>query len=143
MGKQLNLNLAMNLNNYTIKAQEVVQQAAQIAQGNGQQTVETGHVLKAILDDDPNTVGFLSKKAGVDTSRLTLALDAIVNGNPKVSVLGGADGATDRQQGIYLGNDLNAALQRATTQMKEFGDEFVSVEMILLSLVGGRDAVAT
>ena len=128
----------MNLNNYTIKAQEVVQQAAQIAQGNGQQTVETGHVLKAILDDDPNTVGFLSKKAGVDTSRLTLALDAIVNGYPRVSVSGQTD-----QQGIYLGNDLNAALQRATTQMKDFGDEFVSVEMMLLGLVGGKDAVAT
>ena len=128
----------MNLNNYTIKAQEVVQQAAQIAQGNGQQTVETGHVLKAILDDDPNTVGFLSKKAGVDTSRLTLALDAIVNGYPRVSVSGQTD-----QQGIYLGNDLTAALQRATTQMKDFGDEFVSVEMMLLGLVGGKDAVAT
>ena len=128
----------MNFNNYTIKAQEVVQQAAQIAQGNLQQTVETGHVLKAILDDDPNTVGFLSKKTGVDTSRLTLALDAIVNGYPKVSVSGQTD-----QQGIYLGNDLNAALQRAQTQMKDFGDEFVSVEMILLGLVGGKDAVAT
>ena len=126
----------MNFNNYTIKAQEVVQQAAQIAQGNQQQTVETGHVLKAILDDDPNTVGFLSKKAGVDTSRLTLALDAIVNGYPKVSVSGGG------QQGIYLGNDLNAALQRAQTQMKEFGDEYVSVEMMLLGLVGGKDTVA-
>ena len=128
----------MNLNNYTIKAQEVVQQAAQIAQGNQQQTVETGHVLKAILDDDPNTVGFLSKKAGVDTSRLTLALDAIVNGYPKVSVSGGT-----QQPGIYLGNDLNGALQRAQTQMKEFGDEYVSVEMMLLGLVGGKDAVAT
>ena len=127
----------MNLNNYTIKAQEVVQQAAQIAQGNQQQTVETGHVLKAILDDDPNTVGFLTKKAGVDTSRLTLALDAIVNGYPKVSVSGST------QPGIYLGNDLNAALQRAQTQMKEFGDEFVSVEMMLLGLLGGKDAVAT
>jgi ATP-dependent Clp protease ATP-binding subunit ClpB len=128
----------MNLNNYTIKAQEVVQQAAQIAQGNQQQTVETGHVLKAILDDDPNTVGFLSKKVGVDTTRLTLALDAIVNGYPKVSVSGGG-----QQQGIYLGNDLNAALQRAQTQMKDFGDEFVSVEMMLLGLVGGKDTVAT
>ncbi|GAB3640968.1 ATP-dependent chaperone ClpB [Spirosoma arcticum] len=127
----------MNFNNYTIKAQEVVQQATQIAQGNSQQTVETGHVLKAILDDDPNTVGFLSKKAGVDTSRLTLALDAIVNGYPKVSVSG------NTQQGIYLGNDLNAALQRAQTQMKDFGDEYVSIEMMLLGLVGGKDAVAT
>ncbi|WP_019990606.1 ATP-dependent chaperone ClpB [Rudanella lutea] len=127
----------MNFNNYTIKAQEVVQHAAQMAQGNGQQTVETGHVLKAILEEDPNTVGFLARKLGSDTKKLTLALDAIVNGYPKVSISGGS------QQGIYLGNELNAALQRAQTQMKDFGDEFVSVEMMLLGLVGGKDAVAT
>lgn len=52
----------MNFNNYTIKGQEVIQQAAQIAQGNQQQAVETGHVLKAILDEDPNTMGFIAKK---------------------------------------------------------------------------------
>lgn len=131
----------MNFNNYTIKAQEVVQHAAQMAQGNQQQTVETGHVLKAILEEDPNTVGFLAKKLGTDTKRLTLALDAIVNGYPKVSV-SGSTGATDRPQGIYLGNDLNAALSRAQTQMNDFGDEYVSVEMMLLGLVGGKDAVA-
>ncbi|WP_077924120.1 ATP-dependent chaperone ClpB [Spirosoma sp. 209] len=127
----------MNVNNYTIKAQEVVQHAAQMAQGNQQQTVETGHVLKAILEEDPNTVGFLARKLGTDIKRLTLALDAIINGYPKVVVAGG------QQQGIYLGNDLNAALQRAQTQMKDFGDEYVSVEMMLLGLVGGKDTVAT
>ena len=127
----------MNLNAYTIKAQEIIQQAAQVAQGNGQQTVETGHVLKAILDEDPNTVGFLAKKSGVDTSRLTMALDAIVNGYPKVSVSG------SDQPSIYLGNELNAALQRATTHMKAFGDEYVSVELMLLGLVGGKDTIAT
>jgi len=127
----------MNVNNYTIKAQEVVQHAAQMAQGNQQQTVETGHVLKAILEEDPNTVGFLARKLGTDVKRLTLALDAIINGYPKVVVAGG------QQQGIYLGNDLNAALQRAQTQLKDFGDEYVSVEMILLGLVGGKDTVAT
>ncbi len=127
----------MNLNAYTIKAQEIIQQAAQIAQGNGQQTVETGHVLKAILDEDPNTVGFLAKKSGVDSSRLTMALDAIVSSYPKVT-LSGSD-----QQGIYLGNDLNAALQRATTNMKTFGDEYVSVELMLLGLIGGKDTIAT
>ena len=127
----------MNVNNYTLKAQELVQHAAQIAQGNQQQTVETGHVLKAILEEDPNTVGFLAKKIGTDTNRLTMALDAIVNGYPKVSVSG------DQPPGIYLGTELNAALQRAQTQMKEFGDEYVSVEMMLLGLVGGKDAVAT
>ncbi|GAB3334411.1 ATP-dependent chaperone ClpB [Larkinella ripae] len=127
----------MNLNAYTIKAQEVIQQAAQIAQGNQQQSVETGHVLKAILDEDPNTMGFLSKKTGVNASRLTLALDAIVNGYPKVSV--GAQGASN----IYLGNDLNAALQRGSGFLKEFGDEYVSIELILLGLASGKDAIAS
>jgi ATP-dependent Clp protease ATP-binding subunit ClpB len=132
----------MNVNNYTIKAQEVVQHAAQMAQGNQQQTIETGHVLKAILEEDPNTVGYLARKLGTDSKRLTLALDAIVNGYPKVVVSGENPGAPDRS-GIYLGNDLNAALQRAQNQMKDFGDEYVSIEMMLLGLVGGRDAVAT
>ncbi len=129
----------MNLQNYTIKAQEVVQQAAQIAQGNQQQTVETGHVLKAILDEDPNTVGYLTKRMGVDSSRLILALTAIVTGYPNVVV----SGQQPAGQPIYLGNDLNATLQRAQNQLKDFGDEYVSVEMLLLGLVGGRDAIAT
>jgi ATP-dependent Clp protease ATP-binding subunit ClpB len=131
------LNPIMNLSNYTIKAQEVIQHAAQMAQGNSQQTIETGHVLKAILEEDPNTVGFLAKKLGTDSRRLTLALDAIVSGYPKVSVSGGQEGS------IYLGSDLNAAMQRAQAQMKDFGDEYVSVEMLLLGLVGGKDTVAT
>ncbi|MEZ0539723.1 ATP-dependent chaperone ClpB [Fibrella arboris] len=127
----------MDFKNYTIKAQEVVQQAAQIAQGNQQQAVETGHVLKAILDEDPNTVGYLAKNVGTDISRLNLALNAIVTGYPKVVVSGSTE------QGIYLGSDLNSALQRATTFLKEFGDDYVSVELMLLGLVGGKDAVAT
>ncbi|MBO0929823.1 ATP-dependent chaperone ClpB [Fibrella aquatilis] len=127
----------MNLNQYTVKAQEVVQYAAQLAQGNSQQTVETGHVLKAILEEDPNATGFLAKAVGTDVSRLNLALDAIVKGYPKV-VISGTD-----QQGIYLSNDLNAAMQRATSSLKDFGDEYVSVELLLLGLLGGKDAVAT
>ena len=127
----------MNFNNYTIKAQEIIQQAAQIAQGNQQQAVETGHVLKAILDEDPNTIGYLAKKTGISPNRLTLALDAIINGYPKVSV--GAGGSNN----IYLGSDLNATLQRATSLLKEFGDEYVSVEVLLVGLAGGKDSVAT
>jgi ATP-dependent Clp protease ATP-binding subunit ClpB len=126
----------MNLNQYTVKAQEVVQQAAQMAQGNSQQTVETGHLLKAILEEDPNATGFLAKAVGTDVSRLNLALDAIVKGYPKVVVSGD-------QQGIYLSNDVNSAMQRATNALAHFGDEYVSVELLLLGLVGGKDAVTT
>jgi len=127
----------MNVNNYTIKAQETIQKAAQIAQGNQQQLIETGHVLKAILDEDPNTIGFLAKKIGTEPTQLTMALDAIVAGYPKA--------ATSNNDGsnVYLGNDLNAALQRASGYMKEFNDQYVSVELMLLGLASGKDATAT
>lgn len=121
----------MNFNQYTIKAQEVIQQAVQIAQGNQQQAVETGHVLKALLEDDANTLGFLMKKANVNQSLLETRLDAIVDGYPKVS--GGQP---------YLGNDLQAALNKAQAFLKDFDDEFVSIELILLGLTAGKDAVA-
>jgi ATP-dependent Clp protease ATP-binding subunit ClpB len=121
----------MNFNQYTIKAQEVIQQAAQIAQANQQQAVETGHVLKAILQEDVNTSAFLMKKLNVNQSALTQALEAIVNGYPRVS---GAQ--------TYLGNDLNTALTKAQSYLKGFNDEFVSIELMLLGLQAGKDAVA-
>ncbi|GAB2791060.1 ATP-dependent chaperone ClpB [Rhabdobacter roseus] len=122
---------AMNFNQYTLKAQEVIQQAAQIAQGNQQQAVETGHVLRAILQEDDNTSGYLMKRLGVNQLRLEQATEAIVNGYPRVS--GGQ---------TYLGSDLSQTLQKAQGYLKEFGDEYVSVELLLLGLLSGKDAVA-
>ncbi|HEV7347542.1 ATP-dependent chaperone ClpB [Telluribacter sp.] len=121
----------MDFNQYTIKAQEVIQQAAQIAQGNQQQAVETGHVLKAILQEDVNTSGFLLKKLNVNQQRVMQAVDAVIKSYPRV---------TSTQ--TFLGNDLSAALNKAQTYLKEFGDEFVSIELLLLGIVGGKDAVA-
>ncbi|WP_247235257.1 ATP-dependent chaperone ClpB [Telluribacter sp. SYSU D00476] len=121
----------MNFNQYTIKAQEVIQHAAQIAQGNQQQAIETGHVLKAILEEDISTSGFLMKKLNVNHQRLQQALDAIISGYPKVS-----------SSQVFLGNDLSTALTKAQSYLKEFNDEFVSIELILLGLVGGKDSVA-
>ncbi|GAB3166836.1 ATP-dependent chaperone ClpB [Telluribacter humicola] len=121
----------MNFNQYTIKAQEVIQQGAQIAQGNQQQAIETGHILKAILEEDGNTSGFLMKKLNVNQLRLQQALDAIISGYPKVS-----------SSQVFLGNDLSTALTKAQSYLKEFNDEFVSIELILLGLVGGKDSVA-
>ena len=93
----------MNFNNFTIKAQEAVQQATELAGANQQQAIETGHLLKGILQADENVVGFLMKKLGVNQTLLTQRLDALVAAYPKVS--GGSP---------YLSNDANAALQRAT-----------------------------
>jgi ATP-dependent Clp protease ATP-binding subunit ClpB len=121
----------MNFDQYTIKAQEVIQQAAQMAQGNQQQAVETGHVLKAILQEDVSTSGFLMKKQNVNQQRLSQALEAIVNGYPRVS-----------STQTFLGNDLSAAMTKAQTYLKEFNDEFVSIELLLLGILAGKDGVA-
>ncbi|TGE07632.1 ATP-dependent chaperone ClpB [Hymenobacter fodinae] len=122
----------MNFNNYTIKAQEAVQKATEIAGGNQQQAIETGHLLKGLFQSDENVLSFLAKKLGVNLNILTPRLDAVVTGYPRVS--GGSP---------YLSNEAAAALQRATGFLKEFDDEYVSVEHLLLGLLGGKDAVAT
>ncbi|GAB2545509.1 ATP-dependent chaperone ClpB [Rufibacter soli] len=122
----------MNFNNYTIKSQEAVQKATEIAGGNQQQAIETGHLLKGILQTDENVSNFYFKKLGVNVNQLNTRLDEIVNGYPKVS--GGSP---------YLGNDAAAALQKATSYLKEFGDEYVAIEHLLLGLLGGKDKVAT
>ncbi|SET81518.1 ATP-dependent chaperone ClpB [Hymenobacter actinosclerus] len=122
----------MNFNNYTIKAQETVQKATELAGGNQQQAIETGHLLKGLFQSDENVLSFLAKKLGVNLNILGPRLDDIVAAYPRVS--GGSP---------YLSNDANAALQRATGYLKEFGDEYVSVEHLLLGLLGGKDSVAT
>ncbi|WP_207435170.1 ATP-dependent chaperone ClpB [Sabulibacter ruber] len=122
----------MNFNNYTIKSQEAVQKATEIAGGNQQQAIETGHLLKGILQTDENVTGFYLKKLGVNVNQFNTRLDEIVNAYPKVS--GGSP---------YLGNDAAAALQKANSYLKEFDDEYVAIEHLLLGLLAGRDRVAT
>jgi ATP-dependent Clp protease ATP-binding subunit ClpB len=109
-----------------------VQKATEIAGANQQQAIETGHLLKALLQNDENTLAFLGKKLGANMANLGQRLDAIVNAYPKVS--GGSP---------YLANDAANAVQRANTQMKDMGDEFVSVEHLLLGILGGKDSVAS
>jgi ATP-dependent Clp protease ATP-binding subunit ClpB len=123
----------MNFNQYTIKAQEVIQKASEIALANGQQAIETGHILKAILEEDPNTATFLLNKAGVKQESIQTKLESIIGTYPKVS------GGTAQ---VYLSNDANQALTKATSLLKDFGDEFVSVETLLLSLALGKDTIA-
>jgi ATP-dependent Clp protease ATP-binding subunit ClpB len=122
----------MDFKNFTIKAQEAVQKATEIAGGNQQQAVETGHLLKGLFQSDENVFSFLANKLGANLNILTPRLDAIVAAYPKVS--GGSP---------YFANEAAAAVQRANAAMKDMGDEFVSVEHLLLGLLGGRDAVAT
>ncbi len=121
----------MNLNQYTTKAKEVVQQAAQLALGNGQQAIETGHLLSAILQDDPIISQFLFKKLGIDLALLNSKLENIIQTYPKVS--GGQP---------FLSNDSAAVLAKAQNALKTFGDEFVSVEVLFWAIVQGKDSVA-
>lgn len=122
----------MDFKNFTIKAQKAVQKATEIAGANQQQAIETGHLLKALLQNDENTLAFLGKKLGANMANLGQRLDAIVTAYPKVS--GGSP---------YLANEAANAVQRANTQMRDMGDEFVSVEHLLLGILGGKDSVAT
>ena len=124
----------MNFNQYTIKAQEVIQKASEIALAKGQQAIETGHILKAILVEDANTSTFLLNKVGTKQETIQAKLESIIATYPKVS------GGTAQ---VYLSNDANQALSKTANLIKEFGDEFVSIELLLLSLAAGKDLVAS
>jgi len=121
----------MNLNNFTIKSQEAIQQAQQIATVNEQQAIENGHILKGILEVDENVTPFLLKKLNVNTNIVTQALDKIVESYPKVA--GGNQ---------YLSNTANQALAKASNFPKEFGDEYVSIEHLLLGILSVKDSVS-
>ncbi|MBI1288203.1 MAG: ATP-dependent chaperone ClpB [Flavobacteriales bacterium] len=121
----------MNFNNFTIKSQEALQSATQEAMNNGQQAIETGHILKGVLNVDENVTPFLLKKLGVNVQAFEAAVDSQVKSYPKIE--GGQP---------YLSNNANQVLNKANNFLKEFGDEYVSIEHILLALLNGGDTVA-
>jgi len=121
----------MNLNNFTIKSQEAVQQAVQIATGNGQQTIENAHLLKGIFEVDENVIPFILKKLNVNTTIFSQALDKIIQSFPKVS--GGQP---------VLSNNANQTLIKAANYLKEFGDEYVSIEHLLLAILSVKDTAS-
>lgn len=122
----------MNLNNFTIKGRDTLNQAAQIAAAKGQQAIETGHVLKALQEIADNITGFLFNKLGINNQAMNLALEKIIDSYPKVS--GGQP---------FLSNASNSAIQKAIKYASDMGDQFVSVEHILLGLLESGDSVAT
>ncbi len=114
----------MTFDKFTIKAQEVVQEAVNTAQSNGQQTIEPTHVLKGILTKAKDVATFIFQKLGVNATQIATLVDQDIQHLPKVQ--GGQP---------YLSNDTNAVLGKAMENAKEMGDEFVSVEPILLALL--------
>ena len=121
----------MNFNNFTIKSQEALQHAFEIAQANQQQAVENGHVMKGLLHAAENVTGFLLKKLGVNTSIFQQALDKVVESYPRVS--GGEQ---------YLSGDTNKAFQKSIDISRKMGDDFVSVEHILMALLETGDTIS-
>ncbi|MET6997974.1 ATP-dependent chaperone ClpB [Chitinophaga defluvii] len=123
----------MNLNNFTIKSQEILQQAQQLAFNHQNQAIETGHLLKALLDDEDSPIEYLLKKNNVNTNFISGKLEEQIG---KYAKLAGGEG------GQMLGRDANNAMLRAGASIKEFKDEFVSVEHLLLGILGGSDDTA-
>jgi ATP-dependent Clp protease ATP-binding subunit ClpB len=120
----------MNLNNYTIKAQELIQSAQSEAFNNGNPNIETNHLLKALLKDDDSSVEYLLKKNNINVAFVESKIDESIKRLPK------ANGTEPAQS---ISRDLNTALLKAAASLKQFKDEFVSVEHLLLGLLQTND----
>ena len=122
----------MNFNNFTIKSQEAVQQAVNVTQARGQQAIEHVHLLAGVLKVGENVTNFIFQKLGMNAQQIALVIDKQIDSLPKVS--GGEP---------YLSRESNEILQRAVQYSKEMGDEFVSLEAIILALLNVKSTVAT
>jgi len=121
----------MNFDKFTIKSQEALQKAAEIASAQKQQAIEPGHVLKAILETDENVSNYLFKKLNINSTILETKLEEIVNSYPKVS-----------GQQPYLSTTTNTVLQNAEKELREFKDDYIAVEHVLLALLATKDKVS-
>ncbi|WP_292368817.1 ATP-dependent chaperone ClpB [Methanoregula sp. UBA64] len=121
----------MNFNNFTIKSQEAVSKAIELATAKKNPSIETSHLLKGMLLVDENVIPYLLKKLNVNVDGVTAALDRIIDTYPEVT---GGD--------QNLSNDASKALQKAVALSKESGDEFVSLEQILLGILSVSDSTS-
>ncbi|MBT8316223.1 MAG: ATP-dependent chaperone ClpB [Lutibacter sp.] len=122
----------MNFNNFTIKSQEAIQQAQQIAQSYEHQQIENSHILKGIFGVDENVIPFIFKKLGLNVELLESLIDKTIQSYSKVT--GG--------NGITLSNNASKMLNKATTEAKKMNDEYVSIEHLLIAILGSKDTTA-
>ena len=120
----------MNLNNFTIKAQELLQHAQQTAFNNQNPQIETVHMLKALLDDKDGPIQYLLKKNNVNISFIEKKIEAQINKLPKQQ---------NDNPAQNISRDLNNVLLRAGSSLKEFGDEFVTPEHLLIGITQVND----
>lgn len=123
----------MNLNNFTVKAAEIIQQSQQIAFNGQNANIETEHILKALLDQQESPVKFLLKKNSVNLQQLDTQLEQLLSKLPQVQ------GGEPAQS---ISRDANNVVLRAGAVLKSFGDEFVTPEHLLLAIQQGNDAAA-
>ena len=117
----------MNFNNFTIKSQEIIQKAIDLTKSNGQQQIEPSHILKAMISESETIINFVFQKLGVSLGVVVQALDKDIAALPKVS---GSD--------VMLSRESNEALQKAVDYSKSMGDEYVSVEAMLMGILRTR-----
>lgn len=122
----------MDFNNFTIKSQEAIQQAVNITQAHGEQTIEPVHLLAGVLKVGENVTNFVFQKLGVNGAQIALVVDKQIESLPKVS--GGEP---------YLSRESNDVLQKANKLSKDMGDEFVPLEAILLAIVKSNNTAST
>ena len=121
----------MDFNQFTIKSQEAIQKAAELAMAEQQQAIEPAHLLKGIFSEDENVTDFLLKKLAVNKTLVVQKTEEIIKGLPKVS-----------GQQPYLSNAANQVMVKAKDYLKTFGDEFVAIEHLLLGILAGSDRTA-
>jgi ATP-dependent Clp protease ATP-binding subunit ClpB len=122
----------MNLNNFTIKAQEVVQKSIELTSKKNQQSIEPAHIMKTILSEGESITNFLFQKMGVNAQNFNAILDREIDSYPKVS--GGEP---------FLGREATAVLQKAVEISSRLGDQYVSIEPIIMALFEVKSTVST
>jgi ATP-dependent Clp protease ATP-binding subunit ClpB len=122
----------MDFKQFTVKSQESIQKALELCTAANQQMIEPAHLLKGILMEEADGTGFLLNKLGVNPKMLLQKLEGIIEKLPKVS-----------GQQPYLSNATNQVLQQAKDYLKNFGDEYVAVEHMLLGILAGSDPTST
>jgi len=123
----------MNLSNFTIKAAEAFQQAQQLAFNSQNPNIETEHILKALLEQEDSPVDYLLKKNNVTVNLVDSKLDELIRKLPKI---------TSGEPAQNIGRDANSVVLRAGAVLKQFNDEFITPEHLLLAIVQGSDTAA-